>query len=239
VPFYGFCESLLDADIDSALDEIAKSVLESNFVAFTGNEAVARDVMMQQIDFAKVRDTLAREWLRIFNITLNDMFKASDFKAAERLRIDLTFDHLDSPKDYFQGNDRIMAKMPLRQVYQMFAVSVAQNHQAFRQVIAERHTSCSGFVSFYPNNLQEFMADRMESWDLNKIGTLMRSVIVAASDYPDLEKTFHAIDDEVREYMGSNGIIDNAIYGAVENATDFEAAIVKACSRRAYISQEL
>ena len=92
----------------------------------------------------------------------------------------LEFEALDSPREYNFATDRIFAKIRLGMVRRLFAISAREGHATLSALIEDRFTSRSGFASYYPNALDDWLAKPLRDWDHNELGTLLRAVLQAA-----------------------------------------------------------
>jgi len=90
---------------------------------------------------------------------------------------------VDSPKFYNFGTDRLFMKLPLRHLIDMLIEVIFDEaaFECFENTISERFTHGSGFISSYPNDLEDWPEDLTE-WDHNHWGTLIQ----AYADHYDL-----------------------------------------------------
>src|SRR5690606_26269592 len=94
----------------------------------------------------------------------------------------LEFESLDSPREYNFCTDRIFCYIPLESAKRLFVISAKGNHKRLKEVIRERFTSRDGFISFYSNNLEEWLDKPLDQWDHNEIGTLLIAVAPCFDD---------------------------------------------------------
>lgn len=147
VPFSGFYYSWHDESLDHALDTLCSD--ESGCHPYSE----IRDRIFNRIDWNSVHRAYAKKYCQLF--------------AAE-YGIDLRFESLTSPKYYNFETDRIFAHIDDTEVARLYD---AVNHDDLRKLIRERFTSCSGFISHYPNTLESW--GPIDTWDHNQIGTLV------------------------------------------------------------------
>ena len=74
---------------------------------------------------------------------------------------------------------------------------------ALRQAIKERFTSRSGFISSYPNHLEDWPP--LEQWDHNELGTLLVALLDDAEDW----------DWKILERMQDRNVFDVAFDSCV------------------------
>lgn len=183
IPFSGFYETCWSQAID---DE------ESHYAEYYANE------MQEEIaDYLRLSESEVSEIL----------FRVTDYKIAysrfakayadaynkwisEALgwNLGLEFESLDSPREYNFCTDRIFCYIPLESVKRLFAISAKEDHNQLKEVIRERFTSRDGFISFYSNNLEEWVNKPLSQWDHNEIATLL---IAVAPSFDDASWTFY------------------------------------------------
>ena len=78
------------------------------------------------------------------------------------------FESLESPREYNFSTDRIFVDIPADEVRRMLA---AVDPETLAQVAKDRHTTRSGFISFYSPWVGDW--GPVDDWDCNQIGTLV------------------------------------------------------------------
>lgn len=152
IPFSGFYESLHDDALDDALDQI----FSDRDTGCTVNE----DLVMRawrSMDWKAVHTAYAKAYCENF---------ALEFK------LDLTFDEVNSPREYNFTTDRIFAYIPTESLQKVFDTV---DTPGLRIKIRENHTSRDGFFSYYDNDLESW--GNVLSWDHNQIGTLLQALV--------------------------------------------------------------
>lgn len=157
IPFDGFYESEHSANLDYALESI-----------FSNDHGEVNSSL-----FLKANDLI--EWQRVF-LAYSQRY-VSNFASLFGLTT-LKFVELSSPREYNFTTDRIFCSIDLEEVKSIFE-KVDEN--LLRERIAARFTSRSGFVSYYPNTLEEWPSDLSE-WDINQVGTLLEAMVYADYD---------------------------------------------------------
>ena len=91
----------------------------------------------------------------------------------------MTFESMDSPREYNFSTDRVYGRIPLKVMRELFKRSAAEGHETLSRVIARRFTSYDGFRSYYPSDLAEWLAKagRLQDWDHNELGTLLLAAL--------------------------------------------------------------
>lgn len=152
VPFSGFYHSWHDEALDHALDTMVSD--ESGCHPY---ESI-RERMFDLIPWGDVHAAYARKYCAAF---------------AEEYGIDLKFESMSSPKYYNYETDRIFAHISDNEVRRLFD---AVDRDALQALIRRRFTSCSGFISHYPNDLEDW--GDVDTWDHNQVGTLVEAYAV-------------------------------------------------------------
>ena len=183
IPFAGFYESVHDQAVDDALDQMFSD-------RDTGCK-INSDLVMRawsSMDWRQVHTDYAKEYCENF---------------AEAFKLDLTFDELNSPREYNFVSDRVFGWLSTESLRKMWG---EVDTPALRIKIHENHTSRSGFSSFYSNVLEDW-GDVM-TWDHNQIATLLEV-------YVDLE-TNGEFDQyreaDLMEHSYGNGVYDEILW---------------------------
>ncbi len=103
--------------------------------------------------------------------------KAYVDNRADHFGIRMEFESFKSPKEYNFSTDIIYVLIELKQVE---AMRNAISDEALNELIHEKFTSRSGFISFYANDLAEWPTD-LARWDHNQVGTLVEAFMRAHS----------------------------------------------------------
>ena len=180
IPFSGFCETIHDNAIDRAIESLFENDRGDCY-----SDLINHFYGSDCIDFEEVRSEYAKDYT---------------LKFAIATKLQLTFDELNSPKEYNFTTDRIFVNITEESVRKLFA---AVDKDILRQLIKEKFTSRSGFISYYSSDLNEWPEDVTE-WDPNQIGTL----ISVAVDFDE---------EKYMEDLSGSGEVDNWVYSALKN----------------------
>ena len=104
------------------------------------------------------------DWRKVF-------FGYAKEYAAEYLHaagITGRFEGLESPREYNFATDRIFVDIPADEVRRMLATV---DTETLSLVAAERHTTRSGFFSYYSPRVDDW--GPVDDWDCNQVGTLI------------------------------------------------------------------
>lgn len=201
LPFPGFYNSVLSAEIDSQESYMAEHMAEEperdELPAGVTAEQIAEH-LGQCMDYAACHEAIAEAYISHMQCVI---------EQAQPRKIEITFEEMTSPKFYNLETDRLFATVALEDLEHMRATT---KPKTFAAVLTERHTSRSGFYSFYSNSPAVWNSKPLAEWDYNETGTLL--VAWLQDNVPDL----------------NNDIVDSLIsdsediYTAVSNALDYD-----------------
>jgi hypothetical protein len=100
----------------------------------------------KDFDYYKYQDKLAREYVRLINESLEENCM---------LDVKFEFEKIESPRFYNFSNDEIQTKTIFDE--KTILNYVNNNFLKFDEYCKENFTSFDGFLSFYPNNANEFL----------------------------------------------------------------------------------
>lgn len=187
LPFSGFYDSLHDAEIDQATEQMFSDV-ETGCHRNEGLESA----LFNKCDFGAVHVSYATDYAGAF---------ADEFKIQG-----LKFESLKSPKEYNFSTDVIFVQVPASEVARILA---ATDGKALADLVTEKFSHRSGFVSFYSPDLADW--GPVEKWDHNQVGTLLEAY--ANQETTDVFDS--SAEVALMEKARSNGYID----GWIESAT--------------------
>lgn len=187
IPFSGFYESVHNHLIE---DEV-NSLFRDDY----GNDETP-DNFWNHIDTKKLYEDYAREYVSVFKHWLENHGLVID---------SLTFDRLDSPQFYNFETDRIFCTISKPDVLKLAGLVLKAK---LERVIKDRHTSRSGFASFYSNNVETWLEKPFTNWDHNELQTLLMAAM--------MQRDIEDIDDfDMMENSHCNGGITRVIEGAI------------------------
>lgn len=204
IPFSGFYESKWSQEVDY-IEENETEYFETERQAEDG---VAKELRLNAREYGKILNhhtsyydayhQIAKDYTDTFNDWIKDECD---------LDLGLTYEGVSNPREYNFATDRIFAHIPLTAVRALFDRSAGGNHKRLAEVIKRRFTSCDGFISYYRNNLADWLAKDVADWDHNELETLLLAVM------PE--------DDRDYEWSIFEGM-NEEIYSAWSNAVDWE-----------------
>jgi hypothetical protein len=189
IPFAGFYETRWNDGLDGVEAYTVEALEEEHK---TGNIA---DLIWQCANYYKSYQHVAEKFVDYFNDYIKEEYE---------LDLDLKFESMTSPREYNFETDRIFCFIGSDKVHMLLDyLPVA----ALEAAIKARFTSRSGFISSYPNRLEDWDADPT-TWDHNQLGTLLVALLADAEDY----------EWEIWERMSDGNVFDSAF----DNCVDWE-----------------
>lgn len=185
VPFLGFYGTLHDSEIDQTIERMF-SDRETGYETNPGLESA----LFNACDFRLVHTKYAADYCENF---------AEEFNLPS-----LKFESLNSPREYNFETDRIFANIELSDLREALR---RVDKSELAELVRDKCTSRSGFISFYSNNLENW--GDLATWDHNQCGILLECL--AGQDF-----------DQWREYdlmsdCAGSGQLDNWICEATPN----------------------
>lgn len=146
------------------------------------------ELLFSATDYSAIHQAVARSYLSAFDDFAGETFGFSkvatvdryDWKAKRTRRVKVRqdtmqakFEEMTSPREYNFATDRLFASVPLYLMQRLFKLSRDDGHETLAQIIKERFTSRSGFISHYSNRLADWTGKPLAEWDYNELGTLL------------------------------------------------------------------
>lgn len=144
--FAGFYNSYLDAELESALGRDIDYAAEK-----TGGDG-AGEKLADAVDWQASCEYIARRYCERFGAWLGESLSklyGDDAPAA----VDFTFVDLHRPREYNFETDKIEAEVKTEDLRRIFSFVMEKDGSDFRKYFAERLEPRSGFIPFYPNNI--------------------------------------------------------------------------------------
>lgn len=190
IPFEGFYESKHSGELDSIEERYVEWEVER------GSEldaAELHDLIYRTANYGLAFDHIARAYVEYFNDYIKEEYE---------IDLELKFESMTSPREYNFETDRVFCEISLENAKKLCE---AVSEPALRQAIKERFTSRSGFISRYPNRLEDWPKN-LEEWDHNQLGTLLVALLSNTEDY----------DWKIFEDMQDHNVFDTAFDQCVD-----------------------
>lgn len=168
--FPGFYSSMLDSEIDYTEEREAENFAEKDEEEnenFPLESSDYSELIFDAMDYGAVHQTLARDWCASF---------AHRFKRETGIEFAYEFEEMTSPREYNFTTDKVFVKVAPRTLR---AILRATPEEALREAIEERHSSRSGFISFYSNDYDEWREQGLTNWDYHQWGTVISAYCTA------------------------------------------------------------
>jgi len=190
IPFEGFYESKHSQELDSIEERYVEWEVER------GSELSAaelHDAIYRTANYALAFDHIARAYVTYFNDYIKEEYE---------IDLELKFESMTSPREYNFETNRVFCEISLENAKKLCN---AVSEPSLRQAIQDRFTSRSGFISSYPNRLENWPIS-IEEWDHNQLGTLLVALLADAEDY----------DWKIWEDMQDHNVYDTAFDKCVD-----------------------
>lgn len=225
IPFTGFYESRYSEAIDHEELQFLEYCDDSDSEFYQGNlpdelRVDLADCLYYCTQYGDSYRALARHYVTAFDSMLGETLGISrtrclvDWQGKARAsRWDsawLEFGEMTSPREYNFETDRIFATIPLAVVRIMWKLSEAESHATLRRVMEERHSSRSGFISFYSASWADWESKPLPDWDHNELQTLLIAVCeIRGADWDDSEwALYYETTDSERAYSAWDAGVD-------------------------------
>ena len=186
IPFDGFYESFISADIDHQIEFEIEYYSELYDLNESEEELLCNSFL--NINSYKFYNQIAKDYTNFYIDDLNA--KLNYAYPDQGFTLKATYKCLESPREYNFKTDRIFIEIEENHAVD-FIKHIVQNYKKeLEQKIEDRFTSRSGFISFYKNSIDLWTKDFKE-WDCNMIGTCFELF--------DLEE--EDINYSLREYL--------------------------------------
>ena len=159
IPFDGFYESFISADIDHEIEIDTEYYSELYDLNKSEEELLCNSFL--NINSYKFYNQIAKDYTNFYIDALNERLKGFTLKA--------TYKCLKSPREYNFKTDRIFIEIEKNHAVDFIEHVVKNYKKELEKKIEDRFTSRSGFISFYKNNIDLWTKDFKE-WDCNMIG---------------------------------------------------------------------
>lgn len=193
IPFMGFYETRLSDELDREEESAVDYMIEEG--EHQGHDASAiHDALYFTTNYTKAHQHVAKVYAEQF---------------AEYLKpYKLEFESMVSPREYNFTTDRIFMTISEGDFINMFGET---DKGILENLILERCTSRSGFSSFYSKALFDWIEKPLIEWDHNEVGMVLEAYLKTE------ELDLYEVEDEIIEWMSSNGVFSNALDMAIDH----------------------
>ncbi len=177
IPFPGFYQSRFDGYGDIAAENEAYNRCEDG--SNEGDESSYPEAL--RLDESDICDAFhgAMNWKAAHDALGRD-YAAEFAEQAESLlgvKLKAEFAAIESPKFYNFETDRLFMKVDSA-VLEFFHVKLKRDYaDGFAAIVEKRHSSRSGFISFYNADASTWWAKPFAEWDINERSTLFLAAL--------------------------------------------------------------
>ena len=197
IPFDGFYESFIDADIDHQIGQ----QIEWDVDTFDLNENEQQILWDNYLDInrSSFYNEIAEDYTNFYIDELNKKLKGFTLKA--------TYKCFESPREYNFETDRIFIEIQENHAIEFIKYIIKNYKKKLEEKIKQRFTSRDGFISSYKNSLDLWTKDFKE-WDCNMIGTCFELFDLEEEDinYSLREYLTESIMNNLGNTLGKDGI---------------------------------
>ena len=160
IPFDGFYESFISADIEHQIGQ----QIEWDSDTFDLNEDEQQILWDSYLSVNRsyFYSQIAEDYTNFYIDALNERLEGFTLKA--------TYKFFTSPREYNFSTDRIFIEIEKNHAIDFIKYIIKNYKKELEEKIKQRFTSRSGFISSYKNSLDLWIDDYSE-WDHNQIGT--------------------------------------------------------------------
>ena len=160
IPFEGFYNSFISADIENEIDSLTQYYSES--YELNDNEEQLLSNSFLSVNNNNFYNEICKDYVSFYIDKLNERIKDFTLKATYKCFI--------SPREYNFETDRVFIEIEENHCIDFIKYIIKNYKKELDNKIKERFTSRSGFISFYKNNLESW-TNNYKEWDHNQIGT--------------------------------------------------------------------
>lgn len=204
IPFAGFYDSMYSYEIDSTIERETENYSER----FNLSESE--------------RDTLESGYLEkghgdFLQGIAKDYSEGFLFEVERETGLELKarFEIMESPREYNFRGDTLFIQMPEKQALAFVQYVISKHKEELEELIRQRFTSRSGFISFYENTLEAW--GDPSGWDYNQIGTCFEVFAYLESEIHDAYSLYESISN------GLDGTLSDEANALLEKCFEAEA----------------
>jgi hypothetical protein len=147
--FPGFYDSSLDSLMDRTIEQEMEATGETH------------DQIMDRYSWTLAAGAIAKAWVKAF---------------AKETGIPMEYEELVSPREYNSTTDRLFVRIPIDAIEK---IAAEMDDKPLRETIRANHSSRSGFVSFYADDLDDAEWQMpVREWDHNQLQTLLEAKLI-------------------------------------------------------------
>lgn len=162
IPFPGFYESMINKGIDGAIESQVCSLMDEEFSELSESEI--DNAIYRNLKFSGILDYVARQWVEYFNDYIMD---ECGFNPG------FIFESIKSPREYNFKTDRLFCHVSIDIMHEMLDMV---SPMTWANTIRKRHSSRSGFISFYSDDPADWEKP-IDEYDHNELQTIIEAFL--------------------------------------------------------------
>jgi len=159
IPFDGFYNSFISADIENEIDSLTQYYSESYELNDNDEQLLSNSFL--SVNNNNFYNEICKDYVSFYIDKLNERIKNFTLKGTYKCFI--------SPREYNFETDRVFIEIEENHCIDFIKYIIKNYKKELDKKIKERFTSRSGFISFYDNNLESW-TNNYKKWDRNQIG---------------------------------------------------------------------
>ena len=197
IPFDGFYESFISADIDHQIGQQIEWDCDLYDLNESEEEILYNNYLT--VNASCFYNQIAEDYTNFYIDALNERLEGFTLKA--------TYKSFESPREYNFETDRIFIEIDKNHAIDFIKYIIKNYKKELEKKIQDTFTSRSGFISSYKNSLDLWTKDYSE-WDFNQIGTCFELFDLEEEDinYSLREYLTETIMDNLGNTLGQEGI---------------------------------
>lgn len=210
IPFAGFYESPYSYEIEGTIEREVEYYSERFNLSESERETLESGYLEK--GHGNFWQDIARDYSEGF------LFEV---ERETGLELRAKFEVMESPREYNFRGDTLFIQMPERQALAFIEYVLANHKGELEELIRQRFTSRSGFISFYENTLEAW-GDPIE-WDCNQLGTCFEVFAYIESEIYDAYSLYESISNGLAETLSdaASALLDKCFEAeAIEDANE-------------------
>lgn len=208
LPFSGFYESIWSSEVDWCEEQEVERIAEEHGIS----KKELWDIFYRHSKYHRAYEKIAEEYVGYF---------------ADMMGVKLTFNIMNSPREYNFTTDRIFADISVADAYNLYRQA---GKKKVRTMAKKMFTSYDGFISYYSSNIDDW--GKLYTWDHNQLLCMLEALMEEDFEYSLLEdmnevifNAYHACVDwnevylEIGKLIGATEESDH-IYPTVRKNTE-------------------
>lgn len=187
--FSGFYET--EFSMKMSVDEIANELLE-NIDDFNDNEKY----LLRQYIENNYDDCIKTDYKEYENEVAHKVceFLSEQVSVCLHTDVEFEFENIYSPQYYNFKNDSINVNLKCdTDEFMKKLLSMVQSHKKeFQEYLEATYTSCDGFISFYSNNIEDWLK---EEYNEHEIGSMLEFVLKLCNKDIYTEMVYYVIEN--------------------------------------------